>query len=172
MEAVWIALIVAGGALLTAMLNGWQIRRGKREDYARQDEVAAKAEARDLAAKQRQDEVAAQAAEAATLLLAANERVATQTAQDAGETQGQLRQIHDLVNSNLTAALRAEYEAVKQQLVLLRELAALRTEFGQPASKQAEVDIRAIQSRIDELGMNLNDRVDATRVADEAVRPT
>jgi hypothetical protein len=73
----------------------------------------------------RQDAVAEQAAKAAALLLAANERVASQTAVADAATQGQLAQIHTLVNSNLTAAMDAELAATVAQLVLLRREASL-----------------------------------------------
>ena len=80
MAAVWVAVIVAVGALLTAGLNAWIIHMSKRQDYARQDAVAAKA------------------AEAVRLLLEANERVAKDTA----GAVAKLDQVHVMVNQQRT----------------------------------------------------------------------
>ena len=98
---VWLALIGLATAILTGtvspILVGWfaakRDRRNKKEDYDRQDVVAAKA------------------AEAAILLLAANERVA----KTAAVTNQKLDVIHTLVNSNMTAAMQAELDAINKE---------------------------------------------------------
>lgn len=150
------ALIVAVAAMAGPLLLARQQNR-------RQDIVAARLLAN-------QTKVADKAAEAAALLLEANERVARQTAEADSATQGQLREIHGLVNSNLTAAMRAEYEAVAQQLVVMRELAALRAEVGQEPSMEARSAIQSIEARVAELHANLGDRLEATRAAEAQKR--
>jgi len=148
-------------------------------DYERQDLVAAKAAqaARDLAESQReiaqvaaeaarlllakqeetvraQQDVAAQAAEAARLLLANNERVArTQT-----ETNGKLDVIHTLVNSNMTAAMQSEFDAVTRELAMMREVASLKQAAGHKPDAATLAAIEATEARLHELDANLADR--------------
>ena len=141
MEAIWLALIVALGALLTAGLNAWVVRLGKKQDYARQDAVAD------------------QAAEAARLLLEANERVAAQTADALRITEGKLNQIHELVNSNMTASITDQLLANEQLLVALKLLA------GSNNDPVAAGTIVATQDKIGELRSRLSDRATATRIA-------
>jgi hypothetical protein len=173
-EAVWIALIVAAGAaattLLTTWLNARQIRAGKEQDYARQDQVAALLEARQDAAEVKAEAVATKAAEAARLLLASNERVAHQTVAAAEVTNGKLAQIHELVNSNLTRQMEEAHAALTQQLVLMREVIALHKAAGRPPSKEALNAIDAIELKVAEFGTQLADRAKATEIADAKVR--
>lgn len=173
MEAVWIALIVAAGAatttLLTTWLNARQIRAGKEQDYARQDHVAAQLEARQDAAEAKAEGVAKQAAEAAKLLLASNKLVAEQSAHAAEVTNGKLAQIHDLVNSNLTAQMGEAHGALMQQLVLMREVIALHKAAGRNPSKDALDAIEVIERKIAELGAQLADRAAVTATADSKV---
>ena len=168
MEAVWVALIVAAGALATTFLNGVQLRRSKVQDYARQDEVASAAAMRDSQQEERQTAVAEQAAEAARLLIADNAHRA-QVLADAGEVvNGKLNQIHELVNAAMTAAMTSEHVALKAQQVAIRRVLAL--ESG-PASKQDEEALAELGRRIAELGAKLSDRERQTAVADALVVP-
>lgn len=160
MQAVWVALIVAVAAMAGPLLLA-------RQQNKRQDQIAAQAAKAAELLKADNKRVADQAAEAARLLLAANERVAAQTAMADRATQGQLREIHGLVNSNLTAAMRAEYEAVVQQQVVMQELVDLRAEIGREPSEEALTAISAIKTRVAELGANLNDRLEATKAAEK-----
>src|SRR5687767_8500051 len=123
MQDVWLALIVAAGAivtpLLTAALMAHLARKGKEQDWARQDAVAeqaAEAAALLLACQSASDEkteaVARQAAEAAALLLASNKLVAEQAAASAQVISGKLAQVHDLVNSNLFAQMQESHGAL------------------------------------------------------------
>lgn len=179
MDAVWIAVIVGVGSIVgpasLAFLNSRQARRTQEMNYQRedavaerlairQDEIAAQAAtvaaqaaeaARLLAA--RQDAAAAAAATTASLLLDANERVATQTREASAQTNGKLNQIHDLVNSTLTAAMTSELVALEQQLELMGEL-------GRPKTKLEE-----IQQRINLLRSKLTDRALQTEIANAQV---
>ena len=158
MNAVWVAAIVGLGTLAQIYMSGRVRRADKREDWAREDAVAARVEeARTQAATaarlllERQDAIAAQAREAAALLLANNEAVAA----TAAETQGQLQVIHTLVNSTLTGAKQAQLEATLGQLVLLNQFT--------PGDTGA---IAAAQTAVEELRVELADRIEQTRVAD------
>jgi hypothetical protein len=170
-EAVWLALIVAGGALLTTLLNGWQIRRGKTQDYERQDAVAAQAAEAARLLEQRQDAAEAATAKAAKDLRAANEQVARQAADAAAITNGKLEQIHELVNSTLTAQMEEAHGALMQQLVLMREVIALNTAAGRRPSQEALDAIGVIEHKVAELGARLSDRAKATVIADARVVP-
>jgi hypothetical protein len=165
MEAVWLALIVAGGALLTSVLNGWQIRRGKAQDYARQDAVAAQAQKAAQLLEQRQDAAEAATAKAAKDLRASNEQVARRVIEAAAITNGKLEQIHELVNSTLTSQMEEAYAALTQQLVLMREVVALHTTAGRVPSRQALDAIENIERKVTELGSKLSDRAKATVIA-------
>jgi len=149
MNAVLIALIVAvaslAGPILLARSNAKARAKEKTEDWARQDAVAA------------------QAAKAAALLLAENRKVAA----TAVETQGQLRQIHTLVNSNMTAAMQAQLAALKGQLVLMERLAK-----ETPPSEDEVATFKAIEAQIAELEAALHDRLIATESIEAASTTT
>jgi hypothetical protein len=165
--AVWVALIVALGALATTVLNGRQLRRSKQEDYARQDSVAAAAEERERLQSARQAAVARQAAEAARLLVADNEHRAEVLATANERIDGKLDQIHGLVNSTLTAAMTSELVALKAQLVMTHRVMAL--EHGEPTEAET-TELIELDRRILELTAKLSDRARQTLIADAQVR--
>jgi len=180
MEPIWLAIIVAVGALfssvLTSSLNAWQIRKGKEQDYARQDAVADHLE-------KRQDEIQIQAEEKARLLeehqqkaeeatqilIESNKLVATQAFESTQITYGKLDQIHELVNSSLTSQMEEAHTALAQQLVLMREVIALNAAAGRAASKEALETIKIIELKVAELASKLSDRAKATEIADKKV---
>ncbi len=142
------ALIAATGTILSPLLLAYMTNRQrrveKREDYKRQDLVAA------------------QAAEAAALLLAANERVAESTA----VTNEKLDVIHTLVNSHMTAAMQSEFDATVRELAVMRELAAVHEAAGRQPGEHTVSAIEVTQSKVDELRTNLVERLEQTRLAD------
>ncbi len=115
----------------------------------------------------RQDEVAAKADEAARLLLAANERVA----KTAAVTNGKLDQIHTLVNSNMTAAMKAELEATIEKLKLMRKIVARDKAENIKVLPEALEAIRSVEAKIGELTASLNDRLKQTQLADQKLVP-
>jgi hypothetical protein len=151
---------VASPLILSYMANR-QRRAEKKEDWAREDRVAS------------------QAAEAARLLLAANERVAktaaatdARVAKTAAVTNAKLDVIHTLVNSGLTAAIKAEYDATVRQLALMREVVELRRVSGRPSaepSPEAVAAIEATAGRVEELRAALADRYAKTERAEESL---
>jgi len=129
------------GPLLLSYLTNRQRRAEKDEDYARQDEVARKAQA-------------------------AADKVA-----EVAKSQGaKLDQIHVLVNSNMTASMQGELDAYKSNLVLLEEISSLRKAAGQDPSPTTMAVIESTKKKISELDAQLADRLKNTQKADEVRR--
>lgn len=94
------------------------------------------------------------------------DRLADWARQDAlaAKTNGKLDVIHVLVNSNMTAAMQAELDAIKREIVMMREVAALNLAAGREPTVEALAAIEATQVKIAELESQLADR----RIAAEA----
>jgi hypothetical protein len=159
-------MIVALAASVPVYLTGRQQRDAQNRTWERQDKVAEQAAEAARLLSERQDKTAAAAAETARLLLAANERVAVDTAAAAAETNGRLGQIHELVNSNLTAELVARHAALVQQAILMREVVRLNEAAGRHPDTAALAAIEALDEQVAELGAKLRDRASATVIAD------
>ena len=97
------------------------------------------------------------------MLVENNERVA----KTAKETNLKLDQIHTLVNSNMTAAMRAELEATIQKLKLMREIVARDKADNIRVLPEALRAIRDVETKIGELTATLNDRLRQTQIAEE-----
>lgn len=187
MENVLLALIAAFTGMATGIIAPILIsymdtrarRADKAQDWARQDAVAAQAREAASLLLERQEAVAAQAREAAKLLLASNERTegyavdqlkattagAQETADklDTIKTQGEM--IHKLVNSQLSAAIQAERDALAGQLVALKDLVKIRKLGGiLPSAESLEV-INVIEKRLLELESTLDKREKDTTAA-------
>jgi hypothetical protein len=182
-DTVWLAIVVAFSGTLSPVLLSYLTNRNRRaerkEDYDRQDAVAAQAaEAARLLAEQQTDiarkvrenavmasrateEVAAKADEAARLLLDENRKVADR----ADQTIEKLDIIHTLVNSNMTAAMKAEMDATVRELALMREIVAMKKTSGQEPSVETLAAIEATGAKIAELSASLSDRIEATKAA-------
>lgn len=146
MDYQGIALVIAAlGAVISPLLMSWLSNRHRREekleDYARQDEVARKA-----------DVATGKVAEAARLLLESNARVAKR----AEVTDGKLDQIHVLVNSTLSAAKVSELNAFIALLALMQD----------PASFDPD-QIEPTQKKIVELKALVRERAEQTVLADK-----
>lgn len=146
MSTVIVAVIAAVVGPGIMMLLSTHVRRSeKAQDWARQDEVAAKA-ARAVAVA---EEVAAGTA---TLLV---------------ESNNKLDVIHTLVNSSLTAAMQSELDAVIEKLALKKENIELKAAAGQEPSPETVLAIEATTDRIGELRAGLSDRLRQARIVDE-----
>jgi len=160
---IWLALIVAFsssiGPLILAVVSTALRNVERRHDYARQDAVAAQAAVAAKLLIERQDEVAAQAREAASLLLESNKSVAATAAM----TNQKLDIIHTLVNSNMTAAMQAEFDATVRELAMMREVVALNKAAGREPHQEALSAILATSHKIEELKANLDDRLKQTK---------
>ncbi len=157
-DAVLIALVggcvtiaSVGTPVVISVITNAAARKSKQQDWDRQDRVAEKAE-----------QVVKQAEEAARLLKATNESIVTAatatndklTCLEVGQ-----KQIHTLVNSNLTSALSGELVALKGQLIYLRRL----VERESNAEDVCEVD--SLVAQIAELETALADRLKQTTAA-------
>lgn len=151
MSDMWIFL----GLLVTAgmpVLLAWQANRARRQE--RKDDNA------------RQDEIAARVKEAA----AAAKEVSTTLAAATLTTNAKLEDIHILVNSALTAAKQAAYDAVASSLVLMREMVrrdrAAASLAGRPYEEDADAraSIEATEAKLASMGDELAERKEATRV--------
>jgi len=144
-----VAMATTASPIILSVITANQRRKEKVEDYSRQDAVAA------------------QAAEAARLLLDANERVARQSAASASETQSQLKQIHTLVNSNLTQEMEARLVALDAQLVLTQEVMRLNSVAGVVTPEAAKDALANLQRTADGLRLSLAERAAVTEAAAE-----
>ena len=134
-------------ALITNLLTSRQRRAEKLLDWEREDKVARVA------------------AEAARLLVANNDVVA----RTAAVTNGKLDQIHTLVNSNMTAAMRAELEATIEKLKLMRQIVDRDKADNIKVLPEALRAISEVEIKIGELQASLNDRLRQTQIADQKI---
>lgn len=174
-NTTWVVLIVAVvasviGPLLLAWLTGRQRRAEKIEDYRRQDEVAMRADeaTRVLLESQERNALRADllAKEAADRAEEVAQRLVDQHERTTEEMNGKLDVIHVLVNSNMTKAMQAELDATAAQLVLMREVIALREATGTP-SPNAAGDIAAVESKIKRLAGVIAIRHQQTQEAEQ-----
>lgn len=167
MDAVWIAAIgvfsAVGGPLLLSWLNTKNTIALKKADWDRMDKVAevARQTARDAS-----DAVTKVADDLKGRQSELNEGL-VEVARVAKEGQDginvQLKQIHTLVNSNLTAAMRGELTAVESNLLALRKLEAIN-----PSSTPEELGaIQALATRQQELTDTLAERMEQQRIIDQ-----
>lgn len=81
------------------------------------------------------------------------------------KTNGKLDVIHTLVNSNMTAAMQAELDAIRREIVMMREVVALNLAAGREPTVEALAAIEATQVKITTLEAQLADRATATENA-------
>lgn len=136
--AIIVAVIVSViSPMMLTLMQGRQRRAEKVEDWRRQDLVA--------------DRVA----RAAEVL---EERTSgTDAKLDQLHEQGV--EIHALVNSNMTSAMRAELDAIERELLVLEELTAMKKAAGHPVEPRTHDAIEVARARIAELGASLQDRM-------------
>jgi hypothetical protein len=170
MNTIAVVLIAAViGPVLMTLLTGRQRRAEKAEDYKREDLVA------DRLLK-RQEAAEAQRQKDARLLLAAQEEtirgtneVARLAKENVTNTDTQLKVIHTLVNSNMTASMRGQLAALRGQYVLMKRVVAADEERGQKISPTDLAAMRLVESQARELEAALADRLKAQERADEAM---
>jgi hypothetical protein len=145
-------------------------------DYARQDKVAERV----AKAAQEVAVVAEEAANAARLLAAAQEeakkrteevaRLAAEaderTHQQLVESAEQLKKIHTLVNSDMTAARTAERTATMALVLALKHTKALGLHLERTPSGAIDEEIARAEKRVEELDQILADRLAAQREVD------
>lgn len=165
-DAIWIALIgafVAVATVVSPIIVVQQTNKSRRSDkeqeWARLDAVAEKAE---VTAKK----VAAKVEEAADLLRKNNKLVADSVV----ETQGQLKQIHTLVNSDKDALLQSNLAALIAQQVALREIITLKRSLNQESDPETAVSMQTVSIRIEEIKAIIADRAKQAELAKQQAR--
>lgn len=145
-QAVTLGIVVAFagmiGPVLLAIVGSRSRRAEKEQDWAREDEVAARA------------------AKTAAALLAATDRTGAKVEQ----VDGKVDVIHTLVNSGMTAAIESELEATVLSLASMREVAALRKETGRKPSTSTLAAIKAAEQRLALLRKTLAERAKQAKV--------
>ncbi len=114
----------------------------------------------------KEKEKADKAQEVADRLFASNEAVAANTK----VTNGKLDIIHTLVNSNMTAAMKAELGATIEKLILMKQIVDRDKSDKITVLPEAILAIRNVESKIAELQATLADRLKQTEIADKQVR--
>lgn len=152
-----IALGLLGLLTSTAALiiPKWLEGRAKRQDWKRQDEVA-----------RRVEETAKQTAAAAVLLVASNERVAS----NAAVMNVKLDDIHTWTNAKMTESMQSELESKEVSLALLLEMVDFKKGVGQTPSSETLGRIKSMSARIDELKLRIAERLKQQAIIDAKPR--
>ena len=146
--------VLAVGILVPLYLVG-RAEKDRREDALE----AARLHREDREAEwRRQDALTARATAAAERLLAAQEEESARVVRAHQETSDKLDVIHTLVNSNLTAAMQSEYEAIGRELIMMGEVLEMRRAAGQEPSPGALDAIAATEAKLGELDHALAER--------------
>lgn len=145
------AVLAIFASITAPMILAWRTqvmaREDREADWARQDKVAAEARAA-------AENVAAQLLSAEEHASAAEEK-----------THEKLDVIHVLVNSNMDAAMQGELDAVRRELAMTREVAALTRAAGREPAVRLLGAIEAAGLRIAALEAQLAERKKAAREA-------
>jgi uncharacterized membrane-anchored protein YhcB (DUF1043 family) len=168
MEVIFVAVIVSVIApTLLAFLTNRQRITERRMDWDRQD-------AREKADRERQEAVAKQAAEAAELLLAEQratkartEEVAVLAARAASATDSQLKQIHTLVNSDMTAARQELLDQTRLLVSIYRKTIEDDRAAGREATPSDLAALDAAEAKVSELQGILADRLAQQRIVEQ-----
>lgn len=162
-EQIILALIVAIPAIIASaiiptivlMINNNNARRIKEFDAKihKQEKIDdyARADALEERRNKKSDEVAN--------ILKINTAAQVTTA---GETRGQLVQIHALVNSNLTSEMEARLAVMQTGLASLIEIAGLRKALGHSESEGAMALVNSTKEKINSLISTLETRKQVT----------
>ncbi len=168
-----VGFLAFGGPLAVDWFRDRRRQKERAIDFARQDVVSAKVdeaaqEAANVARKA--DQTAALLFDAQKVTIAKTDEVAEAARQSNIQVTDQLRTIHTLVNSDMTAARQGELDQVRLNLVTLRKIVALMAASGKEASDEDEVAIEAAVARIKELEGILADRAAQARVIEAEVK--
>jgi hypothetical protein len=137
-------------AALSAAVSPWYLLRAKRQEK--------------LDDWDRQDKVADRLLKAADVAREAAEDVARVAADNFKETNGQLKQIHTLVNSEKTGYLTAELN------LTLALIAQIEMPKKEPMDDQDHSRIAPLRARVDELKAILADREIQTKIGEDELK--
>jgi hypothetical protein len=172
-DVVLIAAITAASSVFAPVLllifNNRAQRSLKKQDWDRQDAVAAQAAEAARLLLARQETIAAKAREAAGLLVESNERVADAARAATQETNGKLDVIHKLVDGHMTESMQSEHDATKRELVLLLHVVELNKAMNRDPGIDALAEIEATRKKIAELGAKLAERLRQVQLAEQNI---
>ena len=145
-----------------------QHREDRDAEWARQDQVALKAERATVELAASQKRIADQAETAANLAAERDAKVAGQLSR----IDAQARRIHTLVNSDMTAARQSERDQAQAMITVLRKVITLAEERGL-VPEESDIDaLQTAEQRVVDLDRILADRMQQMRaVEEEAARP-
>lgn len=145
------ALISGLAVVLGPIFLSWLQGRQRRAEKKDESELRQQEKKQDYA---RQDEVAAAVAKVA----AAAEAKADEDKRVQAEVDEQLKIIHGLVNNQLTNAIVNEYDATVRSLVVMLELAEIKTKSGLAITPDYQKAIDAAKTKIAQLERTITER--------------
>ena len=145
-----------------------QHREDRDAEWARQDQVALKAERATVELAVSQKRIADQAETAANLAAERDAKVSGQLSR----IDAQAHRIHTLVNSDMTAARQSERDQAQAMITVLRKVITLAEERGL-VPEESDVDsLQVAEQRVMDLDRILADRMQQMRaVEEEAAKP-
>lgn len=102
----------------------------------------------------------------ATGVAMTNRRTSKRIDRNQKDTTSRLAVIHTLVNSTLTAALQAQLDASRRELVMMLEMADMQERAGVGVTDDRKAAIGALRRKVGELSTMMLDRENQTRAAD------
>jgi hypothetical protein len=165
--------------VLLSILNNRYRAKERQVDFERQEAVATRVaavarqasdDAKSL--RKRTDEVAAVAAESSAELIKTNKAAAEATNAQLHDLHVGQREIHALVNSNLTTEMQAHQAALVSTLGLMQEVVALQRRNGIEPSADTLTAMENTRLKIAELDAILKDRIQVTQAVAAASFPS
>lgn len=151
--------MASGVAIISPIILNLLHQRDRRQeraiDFARQDAVA-----------KRTQEVAAKLLAAQQVTIAKTDEVAVAAKLSSAITATQLKQIHILVNSDMTAARQGQLDQTRQTLILLKKIVTMAGEIGRPPSTDELLEIDETEKRIASLEAILADRLQQLKLVE------
>jgi hypothetical protein len=94
-----------------------------------------------------------------------NRRTSRRLAENQADTSSRLDVIHTLVNSTLSAALQAQLDASRRELVTMLENVELQQATGRAVSDERKAEVATLRRQVGELSAAMMTRDDQTRYA-------
>lgn len=151
-ELVQLAVVATISPLILAVVTRYLNRSDKREDWARQDAVASRV----AAAAVKVEKVAKTAAK--------NQSTTDKKLDDLAEGQ---REIHTLVNSNMTATMQDSHDSTVRELIALREITRLTEASGATPDPATAIAIEMAEAKVAELEVTLSAREEAQSIVEQ-----
>lgn len=150
-----VALIVGASGLLGAILSPWILSRSNYR-YRAEERLARKLEREED--QQHADGVAKALHQEQLRAIEHTDEVARIAREGHEATDGQLKEIHTLVNSNMTAEMQRALDATEGQLVLMKELVRVNKKAGTRPSASTLEQIKATEAKVEEMRAAIAER--------------